>query len=183
MNALTKAFVVVVTILAVVLVALVIPFAARVENYKASYDQLDQKYKSQLAAANDTANKIRNEIAAQGTELESANNSNIALKSELAQANNNVKTLEAQNAQLQLTLDRSAAGLEISTRTNATQRDQIDKQSTQLQEQIAKIAELTNQKSDLSQVLIDARGQIRRLSDNFRRIQTSWPMPMARSST
>ncbi|MBX2851939.1 MAG: hypothetical protein KTR15_09365, partial [Phycisphaeraceae bacterium] len=59
MNALTKAFVVVVTILSVVLVALVIPFAARVQNYASDYEQMEQNYKAQLANAKETAAAVR----------------------------------------------------------------------------------------------------------------------------
>ena len=58
LNALTKAFVVVVTILAVVLVALVVPFAARVPDYAEQYKQKEQELKAQLAVSQETRNKI-----------------------------------------------------------------------------------------------------------------------------
>ena len=171
MNALTKAFVVVVTILSVVLVALVVPFAARVDDYRAQYDQMDQKYRSQLAAANDTANKVRNAIAAKGSELETALESISALSAELDRANNDAKALEAKLNQAQLTIDRNSAAMEILSSDNQTKSDRLTKQSDQLQEHIATIADLQSQRADLSQILIDERSKVRRLSDNYMRIQ------------
>ena len=171
MNALTKAFVVVVTILAVVLVALVVPFAARVPDYAQQYREMEQARDAQLAKANETAAQVRADIAAMGDKYEDALDSISALTAELNQVNNKVKDLDARNAQLELTLDRSAAALEIATRENEVKSNNINEQAQLIQDQIAQIAALTSQRGDLSQILIDARAQIRRLSDNFRRIQ------------
>ena len=159
------------TILAVVLVALVVPFAARVPDYAQQYREMEQARDAQLAKANETAAQVRSDIAAMGDKYEDALDSISALTAELNQANNDVKDLEARNAQLQLTLDRSAAALEIATRENEVKSNNINEQAQLIQDQIAQIAELTSQRGDLSQILIDARAQIRRLSDNYRRIQ------------
>lgn len=171
MNALTKAFVVVVTILSVVLVALVVPFAARVPDYAQQFEEMKQDRDTQLAKAQQTAAEVRSAIASKGSELESALASISRLTSELDQANNSNKALEARIDQLQVTVSRSAAGLEIAANDNKTKSENLNKQNEMIQQQIGKIAELSSQTADLSQTLIDARSQIRRLSDNYLRIQ------------
>lgn len=171
MNALTKAFVVVVTILSVILVALVIPFAARVDDYASQYEQMKQDRNTQLALAQEAATKVRNAIAAKGSELETALESISALTAELDRANNDAKALETKLNQTQLTLDRNSAAMEILSSDNQTKSGQLNKQSEQLQAHIATIAELQGQRADLSQILIDERGKVRRLSDNYLRIQ------------
>ena len=63
MNTLTKAFVVVVTILAVVLVALVVPFAAQVPDYAQQYKDLENELRTQLQASSKEAADVRAQIA------------------------------------------------------------------------------------------------------------------------
>ncbi|MEM9108561.1 MAG: hypothetical protein AAGC72_00900 [Planctomycetota bacterium] len=171
MNALTKAFVVVVTILSVVLVALVVPFAARVPDYASQYEQMKQDRDTQLALAQEAATKVRNDIAAAGSELEDALESISALTAELDRANNDKKALETELTQARITVDRSAAGLEIAARTSETQGNQINEQAEQINQYISQVGVLQNQNADLSQVLINERSKVRRLSDNYMRIQ------------
>ena len=171
MNALTKAFVVVVTILSVVLVALVVPFAARVPDYASQYEQMKQDRDTRLALAQETATKVRNAIAAKGSELESALESISSLTAELDRANNENKTLEAKLNQAQVTGDRQSAAMEIAARMNETKSGQITQQAELIKQQLTAISELTGQRSDLSQSLIEERSKVRRLSDNYLRIQ------------
>jgi len=171
LNALTKAFVVVVTILSVVLVALVIPFAARVPDYAEQYEAMKLDRDAQLAKAQQTAAEVRSAIAEKGSELESALESISQLTSELDAANNANKALQAQLDQSRTTASRAAAGLEIAARDNESKSQQIDKQSELIQQQLGQIADLQSQRGDLSQSLIEARANIRRLSDNYMRIQ------------
>ena len=171
MNALTKAFVVVVTILSVVLVALVVPFAARVPDYASQYEQMKQDRDTQLALAQETATKVRNEIAKVGTDYAAAQESISLLTTELGQANNQIKALQTQLSQAQVTVARNSAAMEINSRNSENQSQVIDKQNELNKQQLAMIAELRGQRADLSQNLIEARSNIRRLSDNYLRIQ------------
>lgn len=171
MNALTKAFVVVVTILSVVLVALVVPFAARVPDYASQYEQMKQDRDTQLALASEAATKIRNDIAKAGTELEDISAKNSQLESELGVKDNEIKSLQAKLGQAQVTLDRYSAANEINSRMIETKSGQITKQADLIKEQLGAISELTGQRSDLSQALIESRSRERRLSDNYLRIQ------------
>lgn len=171
MNALTKAFVVVVTILSVVLVALVVPFAARVPDYASQYEQMKQDRDTQLRLAQDAATKVRNAIAAKGSELETALESISKLTTELDRANNENKSLLAKLDQAQLTVDRNSAAMEIAARMNETKSGQITKQGDLIKDLLASISDLQSQRSDLSQSLIESRSRERRLSDNYLRIQ------------
>lgn len=171
MNALTKAFVVVVTILSVVLVALVVPFAARVPDYASQYEQMKQDRDTQLALAQEAATKVRNAIAAKGSELETALESISSLTAELDRANNDNKSLLAKLDQAQVTVDRNSAAMEIAARMNEVKSGQITQQAELIKEQLSAISELTAQRSDLSQALIESGSRERRLSDNYLRIQ------------
>lgn len=173
MNALTKAFVVVVTILSVVLVTLVVSFVARVDDYRAQYTQLDQKYRADLESANTTANKVRSLIATKGSDLETALESLSALTAELDRANSDVKTLEAKLAQAGVTVSQSTAALDIAARDNEAKSHSIDQQNKLIQDQIAQIGDLQSQRSDLSQSLIESRSQVRRYTDTVMRLQES----------
>jgi len=171
LNALTKAFVVVVTILSVVLVALVVPFAARVPDYAQKYKEMEQDRNAQLLKAQEAAALVRNAIAAKGSELESALDSISSLTTELDRANNDNKALQTKLTQAEVTVSRSAAGMEIAARDNEVKSQTIAKQSELIQDQLGQIAALSSQRGDLSQSLIQARSNIRRLSDNYMRIQ------------
>lgn len=171
MNALTKAFVVVVTILSVVLVALVIPFAARVPDYASQYEQMKQDRDTQLALAQEAATKVRNAIAAKGSELESALESISSLTTELDAANNQAKALEAKLSQAQLTVERNSAAMQIAAAESQAKSDRLSQQAEQIKTYISTVAELQGQRSDLSLSLIEERSKVRRLSDNYLRIQ------------
>lgn len=171
MNALTKAFVVVVTILSVVLVALVVPFAARVPDYASQYEQMKQDRDARLAQAQEAAAQVRNAIAAKGSELETALESISALTAELDRANNDKKALETKLSQAEVTVARSAAGLEIATRANENNGKQIAQQADLIKQQLATISDLQAQRADLSQVLIDEKSKVRRYTDTVLRLQ------------
>lgn len=171
MNALTKAFVVVVTILSVVLVALVVPFAARVPDYAQQFKEMEQDRDTQLAKAQQTAADVRSAIAEAGTDIAAAQETIAKLTAELGQANNANKVLQTQLEQSRVTVSQASAGLEIAARDNEQKSQQITKQAELIQQQLGQIADLSSQRGDLSQSLIEARANIRRLSDNYMRIQ------------
>lgn len=171
MNALTKAFVVVVTILSVVLVALVVPFAARVPDYAQQFEEMKQDRDTQLAKATEVRTEMLSKIAADYKGADEAFASVTKLTSELGAANNEINALQTQLDQARATAARSAAGLEIAVRENENKSQNISKQSELIQQNLGQIAELSSQRSDLSASLIEARSNIRRLSDNYMRIQ------------
>ena len=171
MNALTKAFVVVVTILSVVLVALVIPFAARVQNYASEYDQLKKNYEARLAGATEAAAEVRSEIAKAGTDVEKLAVTNADLTAELGSATNEIKALQTKLDQAQLTLERNAAALQVAVTESQTKSNSLTELNTLINDQLATISTLSAQRNDLSQTLIDEKMKVRRLSENYNRIQ------------
>lgn len=171
MNALTKAFVVVVTILSVVLVALVVPFAARVPDYAQQFEEMKQARDTQIANAAKIRTEILTTIAEDYEGADEAFASVSKLTTELGAANNEIKALQTQLDQARVTAARSAAGLEIAVRENENKSQNNTKQADLIQKQLGQIADLSSQNGDLSQTLIEARSNIRRLSDNYMRIQ------------
>ncbi|MGB0766365.1 MAG: hypothetical protein ACPGYV_01495 [Phycisphaeraceae bacterium] len=171
MNVLTKAFVVVVTILSVVLVALVVPFAARVPNYAEQFEQMKQDRDAQLKLAQDARNEILNDFAKKGEEFEATRDALTTLTAELDRANADNKALQTKLDQAQTTLARNSAAMEVASRMNASQSDQITQQADVINKQIAALGDLQGQNADLNQVLIDTKMDVRRLSDNYLRIQ------------
>lgn len=171
MNALTKAFVVVVTILSVVLVALVIPFAARVPDYASQYEQMQLDRDAQLLKAQEAAAEVRNAIAAKGSELETALASITELTAELDRANNDKSALEARLAQAQLTVERNSAAMQIAAAESQSKSQRLEELNNLINQQLSTISDLTSQRSDLSQSLIELRSDNRRLTSNYRRIQ------------
>ena len=160
-----------VTILSVVLVALVVPFAARVPDYAQQFKEMEQDRDTRLALAQEAATEIRNEIAAKGGELESALATISSLTAELDRSNNDNKALQTRLNQAEVTVSRSAAGMEIAARGNEVKSQTIGKQSELIQDHLGQIAALSSQNGDLTQTLIEARSNIRRLSDGFLRVQ------------
>lgn len=171
MNALTKALVVVVTILSVALVALVVPFAARTPDYAQQYNDLKSKLNAQVASASAAAAEARNQLAAKGADLELAQKQVTDLSEQLGLS----ETANAENiaklASAEATGARATAAMEVSARTIESKNTQIAKQGEQIQKGIADLGELQAQIADLTRTVLSLRADSRRLSDNYERIQ------------
>ncbi len=171
MNALTKAFVVVVTILAVILVALVVPFAARVPDYADQYTSLKQELEAQRVQAGQEVLKARAELAAKGTALESKEEEVIALRSENALLKSDLKAEQGKVAAADATASRMAAANEVLVASMSGKDTQLAESAKVIQSSIATLGELNGQIADLSQTIIAVRAENRRLGDNYLRIQ------------
>lgn len=171
MNALTRAFVVVAALLAVTLVALVIPFVARVDDYAQQYKDMKLAFDTQVQEASQAAQKAATEMADAGTALTSKQEENEELKSQIETLSSDKKALQAQLAQAETTMARLSAASEVSTRVNETKDAQIAESANLIQKQIASLGELQSQIADLTQTIITVRSENRRLSDNYLRIQ------------
>lgn len=171
MNALTKAFVVVVTILAVVLVALVVPFAARVPDYAQQYQDLQAQAKAAELKASKAAESARAKIAADGEAQKLAAQENESLSTENETLRANVKSLQAKIAQTQAALDQSVAANQVLVNTNENKDALLAERAGLIEKQLGTLGELQSQLGDVSQTLIAVRAENRRLSDNYLRIQ------------
>jgi septal ring factor EnvC (AmiA/AmiB activator) len=171
LNALTKAFVVVVTILAVVLVALVVPFAARVPDYAQQYQDLQAQAKAAELKASKAAESARAKIAADGEAQKLAAQENESLSTENETLRANVKSLQAKIAQTQAALDQSVAANQVLVNTNENKDALLAERAGLIEKQLGTLGELQSQLGDVSQTLIAVRAENRRLSDNYLRIQ------------
>lgn len=171
MNALTKAFVVVVTILAVILVALVVPFAANVPNYAQQHKDMKLAYQAQVNAASDERAAWITEKAAMGTALKAEKDLNRQLQTELTVSGNKVTELRTQLTKSQTTLAGSISAQEVLSRTNEEKDDRITGMADVIQNQLGTLAEIQSQNADLSKTVITANAEVRRLSNNYLRIQ------------
>lgn len=171
LNALTKAFVVVVTILAVILVALVVPFAARVPDYARQYKDLKLELDAQVAKAGVEVQKYRAEQAAFGTKLDDKDKEVIKLRSENASLMSDLKAEQAKVAAADAATAKAVAALEVATRTSEANNAQLAANADVIQKSIATLGELNAQIADLSQTIITVRAENSRLSQNYLRIQ------------
>lgn len=139
MSPLTKAFVVVVAVLSILLVALVVPFVAKTQNYQATAKQAQ----TQLASAEQRARSFQAELtAAQGKESERI----VGLNAQVKELTATIQQLQTQLADEQIKSRKAAADL--------AQRDAdiaslaaSGKQQTQLLDAVSK--ELNSNRSDL----------------------------------
>lgn len=158
MNGLTKVFVVLVTFLSVVLVALIVPFVANTENYRQALDN----QKTALAAAQQTASLKQNEVeatAARSAEEISKLKSEVAqfvsrstsMTSDLARAENDALTQRADNASLKSQISVLAStSKQYADITNALQ-DELTKRRTETLDLQTKLIELSRRNNDLQE--------------------------------
>lgn len=171
MNVLTKAFVVVVTILAVIMVALVVPFAARVPDYAQKYQDMKLDRDAKLEASSAVAAEARSALAAKGVELEEVQKQLQALSEKFALSKADQTALQTELAQAENTMSRNSAALEVLIRDNQVKGQQIADQAAVIQSNIETIGEQKGQMADLGQTVISLRADNRRLSDNYLNIQ------------
>lgn len=171
MNVLTKTFVVVVTVLSVILVTLVIAFAARVPDYAQKYEDLKLELQSQIKTSSDEVAEIRAEMAEQGIAAKENADKVMAYENELAEVKSERTALEAKLAETQNAMARMTAALEVAGRVNENKDAQIAEMSALINQQIASIGDQQGQIADLRQTLINVREDNRRLSNNYLRIQ------------
>lgn len=171
LNALTKAFVVVVTILSVALVALVVPFAATVPKYKEAFEAMKADRDAQAQKASDDFLAAIQEKAAIGEQLTDKENRIKAKTVQIGELEKDISGHLARIAQLETTLARTSQALAIATSTSQTKDARITEMSDLIQKQIGNLGELQAQMADLSQRMMTVNAENRRLSTNFLRIQ------------
>ncbi|MFN3166292.1 MAG: hypothetical protein ACE37H_04425 [Phycisphaeraceae bacterium] len=171
MNALTKAFVVVVTILAVVLVALVVPFAARVPDYAQQYKDLQAQAQAAELKASKAADEARAKIAFNAQEKKDAAEQIASLEAQNQTLRQNVAALQAKVADAQSTIQQQSAANQVLVNANESKDTLLNERAALIEKQIGTLGELQSRLGDVSQTLIAVRAENRRLSDNYLRIQ------------
>jgi len=158
LNGLTKAFVVLVTILSVVLVALIVPFVANTENHRQKVAEIETR----LALANQKASLKQNEIeavASQAAEEISKLKAEVtlltsritSLTSDLARAENEALTQRTRNAQTTSQLNvLTAASKQYADITAALQKELNERRSETVELQ-TRLIELSRRNNDLEE--------------------------------
>lgn len=158
MNGLTKVFVVLVTFLSVVLVALIVPFVANTENYKTHISGLN----TQLALAQQKASLKQNEVEAATagaaeeisklkSEVAQFTSRSTSLTSDLARAENDALTQRADNASLKSQLSvLSATAKQYADITGSLQTELSQRREETLDLQ-TKLIELSRRNNDLEE--------------------------------
>lgn len=171
MNVLTKAFVVVVTVLAVILVALVVPFVAQVTDYKVQYTNLKEQLRAQVEVSSKEVAEERSKMAVAATSSEDLIAANKALAAKNEGLQTELTKALATNVNYAETVERLSSSGDVAARVNASNAEQIKEQGTVLESQLELIASLRQQNSDLNQTMIAVKSKNRTLSTNFLRIQ------------
>lgn len=171
MSPLSKAFVVLATLLSVVMVALTIGFAAQTENYRASYEEAEiDRQVANAAFARKMAEKDSERQAAVDalSTRESADNSVAAAieakTSEIRSLTERIANLEATNARTTAALAATSETLQAANARSASQDEQI-------RGMIGDMAALARQKSEAEQAIVTATGRSDRLENDVRRLQ------------
>ncbi|MEM1445950.1 MAG: hypothetical protein AAGF84_07845 [Planctomycetota bacterium] len=149
MSPLTKAFVVLVTILSILLVTLVVPFVAQVDDLRAEAKDSDAIAKAAqvtIADQNAQITSMREGQSATETNLKAAID---RLESELAQAKGNETNLEAQLAKAQADNDAIRATIIAGGEAQQTNTALLETTLSQLQDVQGKLVERSTENTQL----------------------------------
>lgn len=172
LSSLTKAFVVLVTVLSVVLVALIVPFVAKIENFANTTDKL----KTERTQAREAARIAEGELSAVQTrlsELATAHGSQkakltaqiIELQSALDKARDQVNQERAGLADLKTAFSRLTSANEQANRLLAVLNDELKTGRKQMVDLRTKVIELTDKNNELSSLVLSYDRNLRRLKE------------------
>ncbi|MEM9414094.1 MAG: hypothetical protein AAGA29_01285 [Planctomycetota bacterium] len=180
MSPLTKAFVVLTTLLSIVMVSMTVAHVARTEDYRAKYEVIkgDRDEAVKRAAAAEAAEAIRQ---AENQEEQSA----IArvtsdVEGQLAALQGQIRSKDESIASLQVNLARATSAQDAITKTLAAATTRIDSQNDQITTLISDLAEVSRQKGEAEQALVNAiaarnryESEVRLLNQRLRALETA----------
>ncbi len=171
MNIWTKFFVVLVTFLAIVLVALVVPFVANTQNYQDRIDTLQERVSVAESAANARSEQIKTLAKQQEDTIGDLRERERRIGDELIDLSATVSSLESQLSQVQAERDR----LEVDNRTQMSLAEQSAKLVAEFRQELENSRrDMLNQQTRLIE-LADANNQLQTqfetLTREFRRLQ------------
>jgi myosin heavy subunit len=169
---LTKTFVVLVTILSILLVALVVPFVANTQDFRATVQDLEAKLstaQTKAATAEDQIASLRQQNNQRISQLQSEN---ADLESQLSEVQQRVVSLQqdlqdaqGRNQQLASSLDVLSAETSQLAQINETKTEQLKSANDTLVDQEGKIIELTNTTDRLQSSLAGQQRRVRELQE------------------
>lgn len=170
MSPLTKAFVVLATILSVVMVTLTVAIVARVDDYRSNYDDLVAAKDQAIADVVRDQAKMEEKLNAQSELATQYEQEKADLAAQLRAARNDdedaaaiVSDLQARNAQL-------SAASEVSAGTIEAQAARITNLSNALAEATATIGNSTGRLAATEQELISTKSTLRRTTNEYNRV-------------
>ena len=173
MSPLTKAFVIVVAVLSILLVALVVPFVAKTQNFRALCDA----EKNARAAAEQRAKNLQAEIALllskESERIADLKNEaatlladNSQLRREKSLLSDKVTQLEAQIAGLDANLASLTASTKLLAELQEATNEELNTSRAKLVKQSVQVIELTDTNNELHAQLDGLTRQIQRLKEN-----------------
>ena len=173
MSPLTKAFVVVVTVLSVLLVALIVPFVAKTQDFQG---QLKDQQASRIVAEQ-TTRALQNEIAAiqsqdsqrvvaLNAEMAGMTSTNNDLMNQLATSRRDASSGQAELKQLKADLARLTASSELSVSLLAANNDELNNSRDELVSTQTKLVEMFDKNNELEAQLQSYDRQVKRLREN-----------------
>ena len=178
MSILTKAFVVLVTVLSVLLVALLVPHIAKTENYQSKIDSLNTQKLSAEQSARHRANEmtgLQSRLSEGKTlhaaEVASRNGQITALQADLDDTRAMLLREQAGHADLKSAFDRLSAAKELDSALLTTLNDELNLNRNELADLWIKVIELTDRALELESQLAGASRQVRQFAEKMTSLQ------------
>lgn len=171
MSPLSKAFVVLATLLSVVMVVLTVGFAAQTENYREKFGEASadlQVAQSSYARQNTVLSGQLAELRAALSARENADN---GVNAQLAAKLGEIRSRDERISNLEATNARTTAALAAATETLQASNARSDAQDGQIRGLISDMATLARQKSEAEQAVVAAIGLRDRYENEVRRLQ------------
>lgn len=171
MSPLSKAFVVLATLLSVVMVVLTVGFAAQTENYREKFGEASadlQVAQSSYARQNTVLSGQLAELRAALSARENADN---GVNAQLAAKLGEIRSRDERISNLEATNARTTAALAAATETLQAANARSDAQDGQIRGLISDMATLARQKSEAEQAVVAAIGLRDRYENEVRRLQ------------
>ncbi|MFI4862118.1 MAG: hypothetical protein ACIAXF_15745 [Phycisphaerales bacterium JB063] len=180
MSPLTKAFVVLTTLLSIVMVSMTVAHVARTEDYRAKYAvmEVDRDAALKRAAAAETAEANRQ---AEGQEVASTIESvRSDVAGQLAALQGQIRSKDESIASLQANLARATSAQDAISSTLASATTRIDNQNDQITSLIGDLSAVSRQKAEAEQALVNAiaarnryENEVRLLNERLRAMETA----------
>lgn len=174
MSPLTKTFVVLVTILSVLLVALVVPFVANTQDLRAQVNELEGELSTAQLQARNAQNRLDAMRSQESQRIADLRDENRQLESQIANLEQRVASLQqdlqdarTRNQQLAGSFDVLSAEASQLTQINESKTNQLADAREKLVDQQRRVIELTNRTAELESSLDTQTRQVRRFKEQY----------------
>lgn len=170
MSPLTKAFVVLTTLLSIVMVSLTVAHVARTEDYRAKFKDMQTARDAALERAANAEAVVANGDAAATESVADLEAALSQVRSELASKLGEIRNRDQAIANLQTNLARLTAAQEAVTATLNAANDRLGSQDDQIRSLLTELDGVARQKGEVERALVVARADRERYSTEVRRL-------------